>query len=68
MIENSENMSKALNHDFLSVFTHENLKTLPNADQVFKGRADERLTNINITSQQLIQKIDTLRFNETPEV
>ena len=51
IIDNSEDMSKALNHYFLSVFTHENLTMLPDADQVFRGREDERLTNINITSQ-----------------
>ena len=54
MIENSEDMSKALNNYFLSVFTHENLTLLPGADQVFRERADERLTNIYIKSQQVI--------------
>ena len=49
MINNSEDISEALNYYFLLVFTHENL-TLPGADQVFRGREDERLTNINITS------------------
>ena len=63
MIDNSERMSKALNDYFLSVFTHENLTTLPGADQVFKEREDERLTNIDITSQQVIQEINKLKIN-----
>ena len=40
IIENSEDMSKELNQYFLSVFTQENL-TLPDANQVFRGREDE---------------------------
>ena len=68
MIDNSEDMSEALNDYFLSVFTHENLTTLPHADQVFKAREDERLTNINITSQQVIQERDKLRISISPGV
>ena len=47
-IENSGNMRKSLNQYFLSAFTHENLIMLPDADQVFRGREDERLTNLSI--------------------
>ena len=67
-IENSEDMmSKKLNQYFLSVFT-ENLTTLSYADQVFRGRKDEKLTNINITSQQVIEGIDKLRIDKSLEV
>ena len=41
---------------------------LPDADQVFKGREDETLTNINITSQQVIHVINRLRINISPGV
>ena len=68
MVDNSEDMSVALNYCFLLVFTHENLTTLPGADQVFRGRKDKRLTNINITSQYVIQEIYELRINKSPGV
>ena len=47
-------MSEALNDYFLSVFTHDNLTTLPDTDQVLREREDETLKNINI-SRQVIQ-------------
>ena len=59
-------MSEALTDYFLSVFAHENLTMLPDADQVFRGR--ERLTNINITSQQVIQEINNFRINKSTGV
>ena len=65
MIDNSEDMSEALNDYFLSVFTHGNL-TLPDADKVFRRRKDERLPNINITCHQVMQEIDKLRINKSP--
>ena len=40
-------MSEVLNQYFSSVFTHMNL-TLPDADQVFREKEDERSTNLNI--------------------
>ena len=61
ILENSEDTSVALNEYFLSVFTHEILNMLPDTDQVFRGREDERLMNLNVTSQQVIQEIDKLR-------
>ena len=54
---------KTLNQYFLSVFMQENLTTVFEADQVFREREDQRLTNINITSQQVFQEIDKLRIN-----
>ena len=47
---------------------YENLTTLPNADQVSRGRKEEILKNINITSQLEIQKIDKLRIDKSPQV
>ena len=35
---------------------------------MFRERDGERLTNINITSQQVIQEIDKLRINKSPGV
>ena len=35
---------------------------------MFRGREDKRITNINITSQQVIQEIDMLRINKSLEV
>ena len=51
IVENSEDMSKVLNQYLSSVFTHMNLTTFPDADQVFREKEDERSTNLNITSQ-----------------
>ena len=41
---------------------------LPDTDEVFREREDERLTNSNIRSQQVIQEIGKLRINKSPEV
>ena len=59
-------MSIAINDYLLSVFTYENLTTLCDADQVFRRKEYERLTNIKIRSHQVIQEIDKLRINKSP--
>ena len=50
MKENSEDMNATLNDYFLSVFTHENLTTLIDADLVFRGKEDVRSMKLSITS------------------
>ena len=69
IIENSRDMSEALNQYFISVFMNDTtLTTLPDTDKVLIGREDKILKNLNITSQQVIQEIDKLKINKSPGV
>ncbi len=61
VIDDSEGMSKLLNNYFLSVFTQENLSTLPEGVQVYGGNVSDRLRNVTITRQMVQQEIDRLR-------
>ena len=50
LIDSSENMSKALNEHFLSIFQQEN-QTIQEADQVFMGEETEKLRDATITRE-----------------
>ena len=43
MINGSEEISKALNSYFLSVFTEEINKEIPEVELIFRGKEDEKL-------------------------
>ena len=53
IIESSEGMCTALNEYFLSVFTQEDMTTIPEARKVFRGRDHEKLRDITITREEV---------------
>ncbi len=59
-------MSKLLNKYFLSVFTQENLSTLPEGVQVYKGNDNDMLKDVTITRQIVQEEIDKLKKNKSP--
>ncbi len=59
-------MSKLLNNYFLSVFTQENLSTLPEGVQVYEGNDNDRLSDGTVTRQIVQEEIDKLKKNKSP--
>ena len=53
-------MRVALSEYFIYASMQENLTILPDADQVFKGREDERFMNLSVISEKAIKEIDKL--------
>ncbi len=66
VIDDSEGMNKLLNNYFLSVFTQENLSTLPEGVQVYEGNDNDRLRDVTITRQVVLEEIDRLKKNKSP--
>ena len=58
-------MNTVLNKYFVSVFTYEDLTSVPEAEQVFRGREDEKLLDINIT-REIINEGNKLKIGKSP--
>ena len=63
----SENKEKAnlMNRYFSSVFTTENLQSIPEPMRVFNGGPMEVLQNITTTEQEVLQKLKSLNVNKS---
>lgn len=66
LVENGEDMSKMLNDYFLSVFTQENLTTIPERVQVYEGEDNDKLRDVTITRQVVQDEIGRLKKNKSP--
>ncbi len=67
VIDDSEGMSKLLNNYFLSVFTQQNLSSLPEGVQVYEGNDNDRLRDVTITRQIVLEEIDKLKKSKSPD-
>ncbi len=67
VINEGEGMSKLLNNYFLSVFTQENLSTLPEGVHVYEGNDNDSLRDVTITRQIEQEEIDRLQKNKSPD-
>ncbi len=61
IIDSSQDMSEALNNYFVSTFTHENLTSRPEAEQIFAGMEEDKLSDISITREDVLSEIDNLK-------
>lgn len=50
-----------MNEYFLSVFTHENQTLIPEADQAFKREEAEKLRDVIIPRETVLEEIDRLK-------
>ena len=66
MINGSEEISKALNSYFLSVFTEEICDEIPEVELIFKGKEEEKLKNITIRKEDVLKKINKLKKTKSP--
>ncbi len=57
-------MSNLLNYYFLSVFTRENLDTIPAGEEVFQAEDDEKLWDVIITRQVVQKEIERFKKNK----
>ncbi len=56
-----------MNISFLSVFTQENLTTIPERVQVHEGEENDKLRDVIITRQVVQDEISRLRKNKSPD-
>ena len=54
-------MSALLNCFFASVFTHENVGSFPEVNQVFIGDSSQSLSEVKITSSDVLNKVIKLK-------
>src|SRR2546425_13278610 len=60
---NVEN-ANLLNTYFSSVFTVENLNSVPTPNEMFSGNSDQTLTNIHITEDIVLAKLNQINVNK----
>jgi ribonuclease P/MRP protein subunit RPP40 len=65
MVSDSEGMSKVLNEYFGTVFTNEDMSSMPRSEGVVNGRG---LHKIEITEEQVVRAIKILQDNKAPGV
>ena len=66
LIDNGEKISKELNKYFLSVFNKEGENKVPEPEQVFRGREDDKLIDIAISKVMVSKEIDRLKKTKSP--
>ena len=59
-------MAEMLNTFFCSVFTREDLSSLPEAEHYFQGEDSERLRTVNITEEKVRKKLENLSPSSAP--
>ena len=60
------NVTRMLNSYFTSVFTNEPNEDVPEKRQVFNGREDEKLDNIEIRREDVYSRLLGLRVDKAP--
>ncbi len=65
LIDTDEAMSEAINK-YLTVFTKERLDIISQGEQIYRGEEVGRLTNINVSREDVIRQIDGLKVTKTP--
>jgi hypothetical protein len=66
LIDSPQEMSEEFNRYFSSVFTAENVKNMPAAEQMFVGRDEEALLNVVISGGTILEKLKKLREDKAP--
>ena len=66
LIDSPQEMSEEFNRYFSSVFTAENVKNMPAAEQMFVGRDEEALLNVVISEGTILEKLKKLREDKAP--
>jgi len=66
IIDNDSKMCDVLNDFFASVFTTENIESIPEVTQVFNGDDGQLLNNITVTSNEVFNTIMKLKDGKAP--
>ena len=65
VISSNKKAADYLNEYFCSVFTQENLANIPNALAIFEGNEGDFLSNISITKEELLCKLDKINVGKS---
>ena len=65
LVQDNKSLADLLNRYFCSVFTKENLSNIPEAEQIFQGNSEDKLSNIVITEQMVLEKLNNLNVNKS---
>ena len=55
-------------HDFSSVFTQEDLTNVPEPKKMFQGRSEQKLTELRVSTKEVLIKLDKLKVDKSPGV
>ena len=66
LVDDDANAARMLNSYFTSVFTNEPNEDVPEIRQVFNGREDEKLDNIEIRREDVYSRLIGLRVDKAP--
>ena len=67
VIDSGLELTEQFNKYFASVFTSENLINMPEAEQVFKGPAEEIMSDIKVTEEMVKVKLGKLWEDKAEE-
>ncbi len=65
LVETGEDMSQMMNEYFLSVFTQENITTIPQRVQVYEGEENDKLRDVIITRQVVQDEISRFKKSKS---
>ena len=66
LVTDSAGMTEVFNEQFSAVFTAEDTTYIPPADKFFKGVENEKLMDIEITTEVVRRKLQGLRAEKSP--
>jgi len=68
IITEDEETAEMLNNYFGSVLTEEDINNIPEPKPMFKGNDDQRLHNVDITEEIVLEMLGSLREDKTPGI
>ena len=68
IITEEEEAAEMLNSYFGSVLTQENTQDIPEAKKLFKGTEDQKLADVYITEEMVVEMLGNLKEDKTPGI
>ena len=68
VVENDEEVAEMLNNYFCTVFTEEDIENIPEPVNMFKGKIDEKMTDVVITKENVERHLKDLKTDKSPGI
>ena len=66
LIKDEKQMANIFSEFFKSVFTREDITNIPEPEQIYKGTAEEQITDVNINVERVKKKLKEMNASKAP--